>query len=330
MYTVTHAFISTDFTSFTPISWAQVTNTAFGLSNINSVAFGNEKYLVVGDAGKMSISSTISSGWSLVANSSFGTAKIVTVSYGNNLFVAAGAVGKLATSVNGINWTQRSSSFGSATIMSVAYSSAFNKWYAVSNDGKIGTSVNGISWTLIATPFSSTQINTVYVGKIYTISSTEFDINGLPIVTYSGQDIVVAAGYEGKLATFTAGDNAWILRESGFVTDTIYDISSDVENRYVAIGDLGKVAISNGGTVWQSAYPSTSFGSSTIRTISVAPIYGTAFVAAGAVGKLATSYAGASWDQRTSSFGSSTINSILVTEDRAVAVGNAGKIAYSL
>lgn len=330
MYTVTHAFISTDFISFTPISWTQVTNTAFGLSNINSVAFGNGKYVAVGDAGKVSISSDISSGWSLIANSSFGTGKIVTIGFGNSLFVAAGAIGKLATSTDGINWTQRSSAFGSATIMSIAYSNAFNKWYAVSNDGKIGISTNGTSWTLIATPFSSTQINTVYVGKIYSISSTQFDINGLPIITYTNQDIVLAAGYEGKLATFTAQDDAWILRESGFVTDTIFDISSDVENRYVAIGDLGKVAISDGGVTWQSAYPSTSFGSSTIRTISVAPIYGTAFVAAGAIGKLATSYVGSSWDQRTSSFGSSTINSILVLEDKAIAVGNAGKIAYSL
>lgn len=330
MYTVTHAFISTDYVTFTPIVWTQVANTSFGLSNINSVAYGNGKYVVAGDAGKIATSPDVSSGWSLVANSSFGTAKIVTVGFGNNLFVAAGALGKLATSVDGINWIQRASAFGSATIMSVAYSTAFNKWYAVSNDGKIGTSTDGISWVLVATPFSSTQINTVYVGKTYSVSSTQFDVNGVPEITYTNQDVVVAAGYEGKLATFTSTDNAWILRESGFTTDTIYDISSDVKNIYVAIGDLGKVAVSDGGTIWQSAYPSTSFGSSTIRTISVAPIYGTAFAAAGAIGKLATSYAGTSWDQRNSSFGSSTINGILVTENKAIAVGNAGKIAYSL
>jgi hypothetical protein len=52
-------------------------------------------------------------------------------------------------------------------------------------------------------------------------------------------------------------------------------------------------------------------------------------VAAGASGKLATSFDGISWDQRISSFGSSAINDLYLTNTFGLAVGNSGKIAYS-
>jgi hypothetical protein len=54
------------------------------------------------------------------------------------------------------------------------------------------------------------------------------------------------------------------------------------------------------------------------------------YVAAGASGKLGTSFDGINWAQRTSSFGLSNINGLYVTTVLGLAVGNSGKIAYAV
>jgi hypothetical protein len=73
-------------------------------------------------------------------------------------------------------------------------------------------------------------------------------------------------------------------------------------------------------------FPSTSFGSSSIRA---AAANEEIFVTAGSLGKLATSIDREGWTQRLSSFGSDTINDLYLEDRFAIAVGNSGKIAYS-
>jgi hypothetical protein len=53
-------------------------------------------------------------------------------------------------------------------------------------------------------------------------------------------------------------------------------------------------------------------------------------LAGGATGKLATSFDGNAWIQRVSSFGTSNINGVFIDNDTALAVGAAGKLAYSV
>jgi hypothetical protein len=94
----------------------------------------------------------------------------------------------------------------------------------------------------------------------------------------------------------------------------------------VAVGDSGKVATSSNATSWTQVFPSAGFGSSGIRAVSGQEEY---YVAAGSGGKLATSVDTTSWTQRVSSFGLTNINGIYATDNLAIAVGNAGKIAFS-
>jgi hypothetical protein len=134
-------------------------------------------------------------------------------------------------------------------------------------------------------------------------------------------------GYDGKIATSPNGIN-WTQRASSFVLSTIYDVTSNPSGTvYVAVGDSGKIATSPNGSTWTQIFPTSSFGASSIRAIdSTAEIY----VAAGTAGKIATASSPVFWAQRTSTFGLETINDVYVQEGVAIAVGNNGRIAYSV
>ena len=54
------------------------------------------------------------------------------------------------------------------------------------------------------------------------------------------------------------------------------------------------------------------------------------YLAGGATGKLATSFDGIGWLQRTSQFTTSNINGVFIDNDTGLAVGNSGKISYSV
>jgi photosystem II stability/assembly factor-like uncharacterized protein len=145
---------------------------------------------------------------------------------------------------------------------------------------------------------------------------------------WSNNSITVAVGYDGKLATSTNGVS-WTQRTSSFGTSIINAVTAtSTGNRFIAVGEAGKVAFSTNGTAWTQVFPTSSFGASSIRSISVSQD-GT-YLAGGATGKLATSFDGNSWIQRVSAFGTSNINGVFMDNDTALAVGAAGKISYSI
>jgi hypothetical protein len=144
---------------------------------------------------------------------------------------------------------------------------------------------------------------------------------------YATENLIIAFGYEGKLATSTNGIS-WTQRASSFAFDTINGIvANPSRTQYVAVGDSGKIATSPNGTVWTQVFPSPSFGSS--RIVSVASNIDS-YVAVGTTGKVATSVGGLNWKQRVSNFGLDNINDVLLEESFALIVGNSGKIAYSV
>jgi hypothetical protein len=77
-------------------------------------------------------------------------------------------------------------------------------------------------------------------------------------------------------------------------------------------------------------FPNTSFSTSTIRTVEPINTEDGAYIAGGGSGKIATSFDRITWVQRVSTFGSSSINDIYISQTSAVAVGNSGKIAISV
>ncbi len=291
---------------FVPAAWEAVVDSTFGTTNINAVtSSGINEYIAVGNSGKVGTSPNGIT-WTQ-RDSSFDGSNIYCIAYYDGLYVIGGSSGKMAVSSNaGATWTLVPSSFGASTVLAVTYSTSASLWIAAGGSGKLATSIDGLSWTQRTSSFSTTFIN------------------GL----YASSSLIVAVGFDGKLATSTNG-TSWTQRSSSFVTSSIYAVASDTESgRFVAVGDSGKIAYSANGLSWTQAFPATSFGNSIVRAVDATT---EVYVAAGALGKLGTSYDANIWSQRNATFATNNINGVYIDNRAvAVAVGNSGRIAYSL
>lgn len=161
----------------------------------------------------------------------------------------------------------------------------------------------------------------------------------------------------------------WVaVDDSSFGTTTINSIAYDGTDRLVAVGNSGKIAVSDdygvnwfqtsspfsGSNLYSVAYgdgifvaggsigklatsvdgenwvlQNSGFGASTILGITYASVSGT-WVIVGASGKLATSADALSWVLRASSFGASFINEVFAAPNLVLAVGYDGKLATSI
>jgi len=74
-------------------TWTAVTLSA--IKPIRAIAYGNGKFVAVGDKGQMA-TSTNGETWTAVSNSTFGTSDINAIVYGNGKFVAGGYYGGMA------------------------------------------------------------------------------------------------------------------------------------------------------------------------------------------------------------------------------------------
>lgn len=310
MIITTHAVTSTIPFPFTPASWTAVTDSTFGSSNIFRVVYNSDddEYLITGSGGKIAKSSNVID-WT-AQTGTFGTSSIYALEYGDGRYIAGGSIGKMSTSTDGENWTEVNSSFGASVILSIVYAPNIGGsggiWIAVGGSGKLATSIDGLSWVQRLSSFGISFIRSLYVTD----------------------SLIVAVGDEGKLATSTDGVN-WTQRFSAFDLTAIYDVTAR-GTEFVAVGDSGKISISNGGTSWSQVFPQTTFVTSSIRAVAVGDGENDPYVAAGAAGKLSTSFDKFVWVQRVSQFGSSGINDVYVGPNTAIAVGNSGKISYSI
>jgi hypothetical protein len=164
-------------------SWNNVTDTTFGTSRINGVAYGGGRYVAVGRDGKIA-SSTNGTSWTTVTDFTFGTSDINSVTYGAGKFVAVGASGKMAYSTNGTSWTAVSySTFSTSTINGITYggTSGKEKFIAVGNSGlgsyQISYSSDGVTWTRVSQSF--------YDGSLF---------DSLNRVAWGGNKFVAVAG----------------------------------------------------------------------------------------------------------------------------------------
>ena len=109
------------------LTWTVVTDSKFGSNSINSVAYGNGRWVAVGWDGRMSYSDN-GKDWTKVENSNFGVDNILGISYGNGRWVAVGNYGKIAYSDdNGETWIM-ATNFGNINFQSVAYGNG--RWVA--------------------------------------------------------------------------------------------------------------------------------------------------------------------------------------------------------
>jgi hypothetical protein len=84
--------------------WTAVTTSQFDTTTIYGIAYGNNKFVAVGDLGKMAYSSN-GEDWAAVGDSKFNSSDhIYGIAYGGGKFVAVGYPGKMAYSSNGEDW----------------------------------------------------------------------------------------------------------------------------------------------------------------------------------------------------------------------------------
>lgn len=133
-----------------------------GVGVLGGVAYGNGRYVVVGDA--VSMVSTDAVTWaSNVANAHF-----YDVAFGNGVFVGVGLGGTILVSSNGVNWTNHK--FGSSTLNRITY--ANGTFVAVGGNGIILTSTNGISWKQRAVPSSGILTGVTYGNETFLVTGS--------------------------------------------------------------------------------------------------------------------------------------------------------------
>ena len=299
---------------YKPIVWTAVTNSTFGSSNIYAIAYGNNKFVAGGDLGKMA-TSTDGVTWTAVPDSTFGNSTINAIAYGNNKFVAGGSGSggrsKMAISMDGVTWTPVSNPFATYTIFTIAY--GLGMFVAGGQSGKMATSTDGITWTDVP----------------WTMSGSSH----IEAIAYGNNNRFVAVCFNGSMRISTDGTtwtdkNSYEIPFGGLPINAIaYD-----GNKFVA-GGSGRMATSTDGITWTAV--SHTFGSSSIRAIAYnyySYYYGySLFVAGGENGRIATSRDYVTWTSVSdSTFGSSQIEAITYGNNKFVAVGRSGKMAYFL
>jgi hypothetical protein len=83
-------------TSTDGVTWTAVTSSPFGTSDIDAIAYGNNKFFA-GSSGKMAYS-TNGTSWTAVSYNPFGTGGSTAIAYGNGKFVAGSNDGRIAYS----------------------------------------------------------------------------------------------------------------------------------------------------------------------------------------------------------------------------------------
>jgi len=313
------------------MTWTAVEDSTFPSTIIRDIAYGNDRWVAVGDDGGMVYSTDNGESWTAVTNSRFGSDSINGIAYGDNRFVAvAGRTSSgnnnFAYSTDGESWTAVSNKIFDWPLRINAIAYGDNRFVAVGTHGKMAYSTdNGENWTAVEDSTFGTSNNTIYA------------------IAY-GNNKFVAVGDFGKMAYSTDGENWTAIRSldnpwnSTLPRAIIRDIAYG-NNRFVAVGHTGGMAYSTDGESWTAVATAniTSIWGYTYQNQSwTANIYGIAygnnrFVAVGEGGRMAYSADnGVTWTAvENSRFGSDSINAIAYGNNRFVAVGWSRKIAYA-
>jgi uncharacterized repeat protein (TIGR02543 family) len=336
--TVTANFETDSMAEWTSLPAGDDTGIKFGTdTRVQSIAYGNGKFVAVGFTGKASYSYDGITWTSLPAGDDtgikFGTSTISShassIVYADNKFVVTGWGGKASYSYDGIKWTSllpgenTGIKIGYSVARSVTYGN--DKFVVVGSSGEASYSSDGIEWTSL-TPGIDTGI--------------KFGTSNAYSVTY-GNDKFVVVGYAGK-ASYSSDGIEWTSLTPGTDTGIKFGTSNAYSVRYgndkfVAVGGDGKASYSSDGIEWTSLTPGTDtgikFGTSTIASIIHA---NNKFLATGIAGKASYSYDGITWtslpagDDTGIKFDSSDAHSATYGNNKFVVVGNSGKASYNI
>jgi|GEM_PF-1075405 len=303
---------------------------SYGATFAYSVAYGEDKFVVVGASGKASYSYDGINWNSLTPGTNtgikFGSDFAFSVTYGNDKFVVVGSSGKASYSSDGITWTSLTPGtntgikFGSSWDSYAEFVTYGNdKFVVVGDAGKASYSLDGINWTSLAAgtntgiKFGTTDANSVAYG------------NGkFVVVGRSGKASYSSDGI--TWTSLTAGTNTGIK----FGTTNAYSVTYG-NGKFVVVG-YAISSYSLDGVNWTN--DDGSFSTLGYSRIS----YGAGiFVSAGIFGSTSYSTDGISWTDLTphrevllyNSDAYGFVFSIAYGDGKFVAVGGYGHLVYS-
>jgi hypothetical protein len=268
-------------------------------ANIYSIAYGNKRFVAVGQRGKIAYSDDGAT-WTAAADSAFPATYasgdwelsygIFAIAYGGGKWVAGGGYGTMAYSTDGVTWTAAAdSAFGGSDIYAIAYGGG--RFVAVGSDGTMAYSKDGANWTAAADS-AIWEYDVTYEGE-----TTETDTLQVAIYAVAyGAGRFVAVGYYGAMAYSQDGATWTAVTDSAFSGSAINAIAYG-GGRFVAVGRDGKTAYSKDGATWTAAADSAAWeftdililGSGSITTADIIAVaYGNKrFAAVGAGGAMA-------------------------------------------
>ena len=326
---------------------------------INDIVYGNGRFVAIGKNGKIAYSVDNGITWTAVKNSIFGTDEVnsttnYSIVYGNKSFVAVRNEDKeeyhsrMAYSSDGIKWAiVKNAIFANGSIGSIAYGNG--RFIALSSclgeSGKIVYSAdNGATWKAVKNIIFS---NDYYISHI-TYVNDRFVAVGTwmwgcgpqgsfcdTIMAYSNDGITWKKAKKSK--------KQWWFSRYIYGNGYFVAIGGEEDMEY---GWSDYIGYSNDGTTWtrieDTTKENTSFSNGSINSIA----YGNGrFVVVGTVGnewdedkgeykttgQMAYSSNGKTWTAvKNTTFGKDGISCIAYCNDRFIAGGEKGKMAYSV
>jgi hypothetical protein len=277
----------------------------FGDNDVESITFGNDLFVMVGEEGQGSTSSSgldwtalpagndtgMKFGGKTVLGNLLDEGFILDVSYVNDRFIAVGHSGKASYSFNGSDWISLP---------------------AGDNTGiKFGTPTG-------ETALSNSGRSTTYGASTYVIVGS----GGKASYSFNGVD----------WTSLPAGITTGIKFGTSIAHKVIY-----ANNLFIAVGDSGKASYSSNGISWTSLTPGDNSGIRLGTSSAYSVAFGNnVFVVVGDSGKASYSLDGINWTSLPAGndtgikFGTTTANSVTFANDRFIVVGNSGKASYSL
>lgn len=217
--------ISTILNASAQTKWTQQIQTRPNY-DVHDIAYGAGRYVAVGDAGLIRVS-TDGVAWKTLVDPSQSPQKfgLESVIYEKNLFVAVGSSGYVMTSVDGLTWVKRVSGTG-VYLYKIAYGGGL--FMAVGRQGTAITSADGIHWTSCTTG-TTTCFNDVVYGE--------------------GRFVVVG---DHEMIRTTPNGVIWTERRSGIDTDLdLVGIVASPNGNLVAIGPFNLILTSADGITWK-------------------------------------------------------------------------------
>ncbi|MDD4753006.1 MAG: S-layer homology domain-containing protein [Desulfitobacteriaceae bacterium] len=347
-------------TSNDGVDWQKI-QVGEDLDYLRGMAYGDGKYVIVGNAGDNDYAARIytsNNGTDWHETAAVPHHRLNDVAYGEGKFVAVGMYGKILVSENGEDWVTKTVTYPDkkkTTLQSIIYSDAQKKFVAagtmgVSDDhrGGIMTSEDGENWTVTYSDTGNSLWDVTYGNGIFVavggketgtyFSATSSDGESwMPYTSYSGYAQLFSVKYDG--ARFIAagrtplpGVNAFTAISTDGVTWTNKTDSGLPGFRAVASNGTQLVAMGSYGNIYTSDNLGTNWNYQTLGTTKtlkdVAWNGSNLYVAVGVEGTIQTSPDGQTWTIQTSNT-TNDLNKVDYLNGRFIAVGKSGTILSS-